>query len=328
MPLAALAPLEVRARRVVLPGHRARILQTSLFCVGMTTRSSSAGGSLPFVGGRPRFPRPRRGRAAALRAVEVDHLRETFYAFASTSTPSDAMSVPHCSTEPARPGHRRENECIRHTSCFHAVAHGSRARPPRPGSCRGAAGPSGRSSSSSLYVFMSVTGGAPAAARSRSRPRRRRPRSGPRCTLPSQALDRRAGGSASRRSASASCPAFSISNSKPGISSAWSMSAAKGANSAGGDGRCLRSRRGEAPGTPPPPNGGECRPWKLLRAPRNDDAPRQPAPMRLPPDVASPPPLSRPLAPRTRRGRSSHSQAGACCPTTRPRGGSVWFRPK
>ena len=70
----------------------------------MTTRSSSAGGSLPFVGGRPRFPhlrgnqrvssvdstpssRPRRWRvfphriahhaavrrAAALRAVEVDH---------------------------------------------------------------------------------------------------------------------------------------------------------------------------------------------------------------------------------------------------------------
>ena len=31
-------------------------LRTSLFCVGMTTRSSSAGGSLPFVGGRPRLP--------------------------------------------------------------------------------------------------------------------------------------------------------------------------------------------------------------------------------------------------------------------------------
>jgi hypothetical protein len=67
---------------------------------------------------------------------------------------------------------------------------------------------------------------------------------------------------------------FSISNSNPGISSAWSMSAANGANSAGGDGRCaLAPGALSLRGTPPPPNGGECRPWKLLRAPRNDDAP-------------------------------------------------------
>merc|ERR1712091_394199 len=48
---------------------------------------------------------------------------------------------------------------------------------------------------------------------------------------------------------------FSISNSKPGISSAWSMSAAKGANSAGGDGRCALAPGAERRlGTPPPPN--------------------------------------------------------------------------
>ena len=67
---------------------------------------------------------------------------------------------------------------------------------------------------------------------------------------------------------------FSISNSKPGISSAWSINAANGANSAGGDGRCARAPGAlSLRGTPPPPNGGECLPWKELRAPKKEDAP-------------------------------------------------------
>ena len=111
-------------------------------------------------------------------------------------------------------------------------------------------------------------------SRSRSRPRRRRPRpigDGP---LPSQALHLgarpdRASNIRRRRRARL----FSISNSKPGISSAWSINAANGANSAGGDGRCAL-----APGA-------ERRPVHLhrrtaasaflgrLRAPKKEDAP-------------------------------------------------------
>ena len=102
----------------------------------------------------------------------------------------DAMSVPHRSTEPARPGHRREMSAPDTRVDFHAVAHGVVGR--RLLRREAVEGRQvlqvDRCRTASMFPRRRHGRGR-RWSRSRSRPRRRRPRSIGDGPLPSQALD-------------------------------------------------------------------------------------------------------------------------------------------